>query len=69
MQLLVIQQGTVIESVGLSSGCGQLRGVWKDRILVIVIKHQARNSDIVIFYFYALLLQTEYRYIVDKIPA
>ncbi|XP_023723378.1 meiotic recombination protein REC114 [Cryptotermes secundus] len=40
MQLLVVQYGTVFESVSLASGSGQLRGVWKDTILVIVIKHQ-----------------------------
>jgi hypothetical protein len=51
MQLLVVQQGTVFESVGLASGSGQLRGVWKDAILVIVIKHKARNSDIFIILF------------------
>jgi hypothetical protein len=43
MQLLVVQNGTVYESVGLAAGAGQVRGVWKDRVLVIVIKHQARN--------------------------
>jgi hypothetical protein len=51
MQLLVVQQGTVFESVGLASGSGQLRAVWKDTILVIVIKHQARNSDLLIILF------------------
>ncbi|XP_069671745.1 uncharacterized protein [Periplaneta americana] len=40
LQLLVIQQGTLIESVGLASGDSGLRGVWKDRILVLIIKHQ-----------------------------
>ncbi|XP_021918033.1 uncharacterized protein LOC110829042 isoform X2 [Zootermopsis nevadensis] len=43
MQLLVVQQGTVLESVGLTSGSGQLRGVWKDTILVVVIKHQTTS--------------------------
>jgi hypothetical protein len=43
MQLLVVQNGTVYESVGLAAGAGQVRGVWKDTVLVIVIKHQARK--------------------------
>lgn len=43
MQLLVVQNGTVYESVGLAAGASQVRGVWKDTVLVIVIKHQARN--------------------------
>lgn len=51
MQLLVVQQGTVLESVGLTSGSGQLRGVWKDTILVVVIKHQARNLDLIKHHF------------------
>ncbi|PNF17227.1 hypothetical protein B7P43_G05222 [Cryptotermes secundus] len=51
MQLLVVQYGTVFESVSLASGSGQLRGVWKDTILVIVIKHQARYLDLFIISF------------------
>ena len=43
MQLLVVQNGTVYESVGLAAGGSQVRGVWKDTVLVIVIKHQARD--------------------------
>jgi hypothetical protein len=46
MQLLVVQHGTVLESVGLVSGSDHLRGIWKDAILVIVIKHQARYLDL-----------------------
>jgi len=43
MQLLVVQNGTVYESVGLAAGASQVRGVWKDTVLVIVIKHQVRK--------------------------
>jgi hypothetical protein len=43
MQLLVVQNGTVYESVGLAAGASQVRGIWKDTVLVIVIKHQARK--------------------------
>jgi hypothetical protein len=51
MQLLVVQNGTVYESVGLAAGAGQVRGVWKDSVLVIVIKHQARNLIFIHFIF------------------
>jgi hypothetical protein len=48
MQLLVVQNGTVYESVGLAAGASQVRGVWKDTVLVIVIKHQARKLVLVL---------------------
>ena len=48
MQLLVVQNGNVYESVGLAAGASQVRGVWKDSVLVIVIKHQARNLHLFI---------------------
>ncbi|GFG37610.1 hypothetical protein Cfor_12216 [Coptotermes formosanus] len=42
MQLLVVQNGTVYESVGLAAGAGQVRGVWKDRVLVITTSRRFR---------------------------
>lgn len=55
MQLLVVQHGTVFESVSLTSGSNQLRGVWKGTILVIVIKHQARDLDFFIISFSCIM--------------
>ncbi|PSN34497.1 hypothetical protein C0J52_15813 [Blattella germanica] len=40
MQILVVQEGTSIETVCLSPGSNHLRGVWKDQILVVIVKQQ-----------------------------
>ncbi|XP_067010343.2 uncharacterized protein [Anabrus simplex] len=43
IQLLVMQQDTVLESIALSAGPATLRGVWKNSTLIIVLTYPSQT--------------------------